>query len=202
MRLRPIFLVLPLILSACATTEATRTAEPVAMSGTPSSISSTRITEAASSPLNDLNVVQISIPLVLIEAQKGAYAPPADPTCAGLAATVLTLDIVLGPDLDAQSCPTDPSLFEKGTGVVGDVAVDALRGAAEGLVPFRSWVRKLSGAERHSKQVVAAITAGTVRRAYLKGLGQTLGCQAPAAPLRQPKSGSGQTAELPDARGE
>lgn len=54
--------------------------------------------------------------------------------------------------------------------------------AAEGIVPFRGWVRKLSGAERYAKEVAAAITAGTIRRAYLKGLGQAAGCAAPAAP--------------------
>ncbi|HEY0819951.1 MAG TPA: hypothetical protein VGD46_14300, partial [Rhizobacter sp.] len=48
-------------------------------------------------------------------------------------------------------------------------AVGSLRGAAEGVVPYRRWVRKLSGAERYSQDVAAAIAAGTVRRAFLKG---------------------------------
>ena len=30
--------------------------------------------------------------------------------------------------------------------------------------------------------MAAAIAAGTIRRAYLKGLGQAMGCTAPAAP--------------------
>jgi hypothetical protein len=50
------------------------------------------------------------------------------------------------------------------------------------VVPFRSWVRKLSGAERYSRDVSAAIAAGIVRRSYLKGVGQVRGCEAPAAP--------------------
>ena len=33
-------------------------------------------------------------------------------------------------------------------------------------------------------EVAAAIAAGSVRRAFLKGVGQTLGCAAPAAPLQ------------------
>ena len=61
--------------------------------------------------------------------------------------------------------------------------VGVVRHTAEGLIPFRGWVRKLSGAERYSKQVLDAITAGIIRRAYLKGLGQAKGCTAPAAPL-------------------
>jgi hypothetical protein len=45
-------------------------------------------------------------------------------------------------------------------------------------------VRKLTGAERYSREVAAAISAGTIRRAYLKGLGASAGCDAPAAPRK------------------
>jgi len=38
------------------------------------------------------------------------------------------------------------------------------------VIPFRGWIRKLTGAERYSKRVAAAITAGAVRRAFLKGV--------------------------------
>jgi hypothetical protein len=49
---------------------------------------------------------------------------------------------------------------------IGDgVVAGAVQKAAEGVVPFRGWVRKLAGAERYSRQVAAAIAAGTVRRA-------------------------------------
>jgi len=43
----------------------------------------------------------------------------------------------------------------------------------ESLIPYRSWVRKLSGAERASKAVAAAISAGMVRRGFLKGMLQS-----------------------------
>nr|QQZ48666.1 hypothetical protein JKL49_14210 [Phenylobacterium glaciei] len=46
-----------------------------------------------------------------------------------------------------------------------------MAGAASDLIPFRGWVRRLSGAQRHDSLVTAAINAGAVRRAYLKGLG-------------------------------
>jgi hypothetical protein len=51
-------------------------------------------------------------------------------------------------------------------------------------VPFRSWVRQLSGAKQNEKRVKEAIYAGSVRRAFLKGIGGHRGCAAPAAPLR------------------
>jgi hypothetical protein len=45
-------------------------------------------------------------------------------------------------------------------------------------------VRKLTGAERYSKEVAAAIAAGTIRRTFLEGLGQAADCPVPAAPRR------------------
>ncbi len=131
--------------------------------------------QAAATPLQDLNVVRAEIPPVLRAAQKAPYAAPADRSCAALADEVRALDAVLGADLDTPPGSANPSLIERGAG-------DALRNAAEGVIPFRGWVRRLSGAERYSRDVAAAIAAGTVRRAYLKGLGTAGACAAPAAP--------------------
>jgi len=61
-------------------------------------------------------------------------------------------------------------------------AYGLMAGAAEGVIPFRGWVRKLTGAERHDKLVANAIGAGRVRRAYLKGLGEARGCNPPGTP--------------------
>jgi hypothetical protein len=59
---------------------------------------------------------------------------------------------------------------------------------AEGLIPFRSWVRKLSGAEKHAKQVSACVAAGTARRAFLKGLATSQHCTLPEMPAPLKKS--------------
>jgi hypothetical protein len=133
------------------------------------------VRDAATTPLSDLNVVRADIPPVLAAAQKAPYAAPADKSCAALTTDVQALDAALGADLDTPATGSNPSLIERG-------ANDALRNAAEGVIPFRGWVRKLSGAERYSREVAAAIAAGTIRRAYLKGLGSAAGCAAPAAP--------------------
>jgi hypothetical protein len=172
MKLQPIYLALPFILVACAAPMTSRNSGAKA-----------RVTEAVASPLADLNLVRTKIPEVLIEAKKNPYLPPSAMSCAVLSEEVRALDVVLGPDLDAPKPASDPGLIERGTDTVGNAAVDALRGAAEGLVPFRHWVRKLTGAERHSKEVAEAIAAGIVRRSFLKGVGHTLDCQAPAAPV-------------------
>ncbi len=91
---------------------------------------------------------------------------------------------VLGADLDTPATSATPSLIERGGSAAGDAMVGAVRSTTEGVIPFRGWVRKLTGAERYAHEVAAAIAAGTIRRAYLKGLGQSSGCQAPAAPKK------------------
>ena len=143
-----------------------------------------QLQKAVEAPLADLNLVQEKIPAVLEAAVKAPYALPSERACPALANEVGALDGALGADLDTPPTASNPGLVARGSNLMGDTANDALRGAAESVIPFRGWVRKLDGAERHSKEVAAAIAAGAVRRAFLKGVGQTLGCEAPAAPLQ------------------
>ena len=147
---------------------------PLALLGACASNQAGKVGDAAATPLHDLNLVNAPIPEVLQAAQKAPYAPPAETGCASLAAAVRSLDEVLGPDLDAKASENNPGLIERG----GDFAVDAVQRAAGDLVPFRGWVRKLTGAERYSRQVAAAIAAGTVRRGFLKGLAAGRNCGA------------------------
>jgi hypothetical protein len=146
--------------------------------------------QAVTAPLSDLNIVRAEIPPVLRTAQQGPYAVPADRSCAALGAEIQALDAVLGADLDRPASGADPGLVERAGGAVGDAAVGAVRGATESVVPFRRWVRKLTGAERYAREVSAAIAAGTIRRAFLKGLGQAAGCGGAAAPAT-PAAASG-----------
>lgn len=163
-----IVLSLALLLSACNTQKSTT------KSDTPKQIG-----EAVTAPLKDLNLVQTAIPNPLRTAQKNPYAMPADTSCAALIKEINALDEVLGADLDTPTIDKNDSLLVRS--VVSE-SVSAIRKTTEGAVPFRNWVRKLSGAERKSKAVAAAITAGSIRRAYLKGIGQANKCMAPAAP--------------------
>jgi hypothetical protein len=166
---------LVVMLGGCASEKPRAPVEPVGKKGAD-------LAQAATTPLSDLNLINAPIPPVLLEAQRAPYAEPADGTCAGLSAQVRALDTVLGSDLDVPPTASNPGLIERGAGMVGQAATQSVRGAAESVVPFRSWVRKLSGAERYSRDVSAAIAAGIVRRSYLKGMGQVRGCEAPAAP--------------------
>lgn len=166
-------------------------AEPAAASASqaasaassPAGSMSNRVGDAVITPLTDLNLTRTAIPEALKQAVMAPYALPADLSCINLMSQVQALDAALGADLDTPPSANNPSLLERGIGEVGNAGVSALRSTAEGVLPFRGWIRKLTGAERHSRRVAAAITAGSIRRAFLKGLGQSRSCGAPAAPV-------------------
>lgn len=140
---------------------------------------SKQIGDAVTAPLNDLNLIETAIPEALRIAQKNAYAPPADASCAALAKDIIALNEALGADLDIPVVKDDESLIARR--IVSE-SVSAIRKTTESVVPYRNWVRKLSGAERKSRAVASAIAAGSIRRAYLKGIGHSSKCQALAAP--------------------
>lgn len=134
-----------------------------------------RVGDIAATPLRDFNLNSKIIPPVLVEARKHPYVLPEDQTCAGLLVQVRQLDAVLGPDLD------DTVVTETGHMVkVGAAVGNALQKTVEGAIPFRGWVRKLSGAERHAAEIAASIGAGTARRAFLKGIAVARACQVQA----------------------
>jgi len=155
------------VLAGCAGDRVAGQAKPGTMS------------DALSSPLYDINALRTKIPEALLDALDAPYSLPRPLTCAELAAQVRPLDDALGRDLDLEYDVRDPGMLERGQGV----AMNAIGDAASSVIPLRSWVRKLTGAERYDKYVQSAIIAGGVRRAYLKGLGQGLKCRAPAAPM-------------------
>lgn len=177
---------LPLVLASVSVAGCTTTrADGSPQIQTTSQANQENVQGAASAPLRDLNVLRTKIPAVLLEAMTDPYARPAPlpkragkpAQCAQLTALIQPLDDALGADLDTPSQDED-DLLQKGR----TTALGAAASLASDAIPFRGWVRKLSGAERHDKLVIAAITAGGVRRAYLKGLGEARGCEPPATP--------------------
>jgi len=136
---------------------------------------------AATAPLDDLNLRQQQIPPILTAAASQPYALDGLTTCADLNTEILQLTDVLGEDIDAAAAPKVTG-GEKTREMAGNATLDTVRATTTGIIPFRGWVRKLSGAERHQKEVDAAITAGQIRRAFLKGVGMQRNCAPPAAP--------------------
>jgi hypothetical protein len=131
----------------------------------------------AKAPLRDLNVLRTKIPEVLLQALADPYERPKSSKCVELIALLKPLNDALGADLDVPSVDEDDLLDKGKNGALGLMA-----GAATDVIPFRGWVRKLTGAERHDHLVQASIVAGGVRRGYLKGLGEAKGCNPPATP--------------------
>lgn len=178
-------------LSACATTSTESNSSPKASSHAEGSHAVTKkknpqdpsfdqkMGNALTSPLSDLNLVRTTIPVILISAQKAPYAVKENDTCASHIAELEALNEVLGTDLDELKYDDKGNLIEQGGAALGDAAVGALRGVTEGVIPFRSWLRKLTGAERYAKDVAAASMAGLVRRAFLKGVVKTKSCTLP-----------------------
>ena len=130
-------------------------------------------------PLKDLNVLKDVVPEVLLKAKAAPYAKPREETCYGVRVEIYELDYALGEDLDAATAPDD-SKSKK----IANETYNLARGAASGLVPYRGIVRRVTGAEKHTREISEALLAGAVRRSYLKGFGESLGCAYPAAPKR------------------
>lgn len=164
---------LPLLflLSACLTTPADGSAKVQ----TTSEAKRESITGAVASPLRDVNVLRTKIPPILLEAMADPYKRPSPATCAGIAAAIVPLNEALGADLD-HPLQEDQDMMDRGKGV----ALGAVAGLSSSIIPFRSWIRQLSGAEQHDSLVTDAILAGAVRRAYMKGLGEAKSCRPPA----------------------
>ena len=130
--------------------------------------------DISATPLRDLNIAKVDIPEVLREAMGNPYKAPADTSCPALLAQVTDLDEELGPDIDVPAEKRDK--LDVSRDALGNAATSALQRTVEGAIPFRGWVRKLTGAERYSKQVQSAILAGKIRRGYLKGIMDSNAC--------------------------
>jgi hypothetical protein len=146
---------------------------------TPDRAQTSSLGAAATAPLHDLNITRQGIPPVLLAAITNPYDLPQPLNCAVIGREVAQLDTILGADFDQPETPQQPSLTLHN----GRVALALVKGASEMLLPFAGFVRTLSGAGHHDQLVIEAITAGSVRRGYLKGLGESLHCPPPSRPV-------------------
>jgi hypothetical protein len=131
--------------------------------------------DVAMTPLNDLGIANKDIPDILLRAVIDPYARKGMVTCNSMVAEIGRLDEVLGEDYDAYA-------QGKGGFDVGRLA----QGVVGSIIPFRGVVREVTGAASKDREMAAAITAGMVRRGYLKGWGQQRGCKVPARPRDRP----------------
>ena len=163
--------------------------------------------EVAQTPLQDLNLKRQPIPAKLQDVVKNPYALPHPFSCSAIRDEIAQLDELLGEDICTPANPSGPpqapepaanaicnddnptggeishkgEYIEKGAGFARDEAVGIVRGKAD-IIPFRSIVRRVTGAEKHSKALVQSYEAGKMRRAFLKGVAAPYGPSCLAAP--------------------
>jgi hypothetical protein len=134
-----------------------------------------RAEDVVMSPLADVNLKKKEIPAVL----KAALADPYDlsgiQSCLGFATAITDLDVALGDDIDVAHEKTNDEKMGNSAGAIAKSVIGS-------FIPFRGVIRELSGANAQQRAWERAIYAGSVRRAFLKGIGQSKNCAYPARP--------------------
>lgn len=157
-----------------ATTQ-TSTAQPVPTQSPASQkpITDKTVTAAdvATTPVTDLNLKKTEIPPLLLAAIDRPYETAGLTSCARIGSAVADLDAVLGGDIDLPQADRDKI-------TAGTVA----KSVVASFIPFRGIIREISGANEQERRIQTAVYAGSVRRGFLKGLGQQRGCAYPARP--------------------
>ena len=133
--------------------------------------------DVAMTPVNDLNLRKDPIPPVLLQARKAPYGNEHTGSCQEILQEIGLLDAVLGEDYDTA---TKPRRKLTATGVAQKIVGF--------LIPYRSVIREVSGANGHEWEFRQAIAAGLMRRAYLKGRGEVMDCPYPASPMPEADS--------------
>lgn len=128
--------------------------------------------DVARTPLDTFNIDAAEIDPVLKAAARDPYNDEGVRTCNDIVARIAELDTVLGADFDIADKTEEDRIS---TGRVAQSVIGS-------FIPFRGIIREISGANERERTVQFAYTAGMVRRAYLKGLGQGRGCDYPARP--------------------
>ncbi|MBC7770108.1 MAG: hypothetical protein H7124_15095 [Phycisphaerales bacterium] len=131
------------------------------------------VTDAAYTPLRDVNLIRPEIPLMLRNLQY-PYSTATLTDCAAVTREIGQLDAALGPE-SYQPGP-NRNIWDRSGDFVEEQTIDLARGTAEDLVPFRSWVRRISGASRAEREALRAVANGQQRRTFLRGYGASLGC--------------------------
>ena len=132
-----------------------------------------RAEDVITSPLADINVKKRDVPLVLEVALMKPYDIEGLQSCQGLSGAVTALDDALGDDIDVAYAKSSD---EKAGNSVGSVAKSVIGS----FIPFRGIIREVSGANAHERDWQRALYAGSVRRAFLRGVGEQRGCAYPA----------------------
>lgn len=140
------------------------------------------LVHAAATPLRDVGLLRPDVP----DALKDLRYPYAltDPTgdCGTVAVAIDALDALLGDENYQPSA--QEGLGTRARAQAADYATSSVADAAADMLPYRGWVRRLSGANRAERKSAAAYAMGEQRRTFLRGYAAGLGCaiDLPAPP--------------------
>jgi hypothetical protein len=162
----------PLLFSIIALPAAAQTAP-----GEKDKPTTSRALDAATQPVEDINLKKDEIPQDLLDILDDPYSLKGIRKCTEVRAAVEKLDAVLGPDLDVQIAE------DKGKKRADTVLRLSGNFLSNLILPFRGIVREISGSAENQRRYKAAIVTGVARRSFLKGYGASKGCKPPAAPL-------------------
>ena len=146
------------------------------------------LVHAAATPLRDVGLLRPDVPDAL-KALRYPYtltAPAGD--CAAVAVAIAAMDTLLGEE--SYQPAADQRLSTRARTEAGDYAASSVADAAADVLPYRGWVRRLSGANRAERRAAAAYAMGEQRRTFLRGYAAGLGCAVPlpAPPPVEPAS--------------
>lgn len=148
-------------------------AAPLARAQTAIDPANVKVTDIALQPLTELNLRHARIAPILAKARSQPYALAEIDSCDKIAHQVSALDAALGADIDTAEGKAVATRFANGAGRIA-------RSTIMSFVPFHAVVREVSGASARQHDFDRALYAGSVRRAYLKGIGEERGCAYPA----------------------
>lgn len=126
--------------------------------------------DVVTKPLSDFNIKKDEVPPILVSAREKPYDLAGLKKCPAISAEVAKLDAVLGDDIDVARDDGNSTIK------MGNIA----KSLVGSLIPFGGVIREISGANAQQRKWNEAIYAGSVRRAYLKGVGEQRGCKYPA----------------------
>lgn len=136
---------------------------------------------AAAQPMRDVGLVRPEIP-PLLRNYEYPYSTGTLTSCQAVAYEIGELDAVLGPE-SFQPGP-ERNIWDRSGDFAEQETIAAAQDTAEGIIPFRSWVRRITGASAAEREALRAFANGQQRRTFLRGYGASMGCPAmiPAPP--------------------
>jgi len=140
------------------------------------------LSHAAATPLRDVGIIRPDVPDMLRTLNYPYKTDTVARDCPAILVEIGRLDAILG--VESYQPGQEQHLAARISGQAGDYAVGAVAGAAADLVPYRSFVRRLSGASAAERRAAAAYAMGETRRSFLRGYGLALNCPGvtPAPP--------------------